>query len=390
MFCTSINLNLFLGRHEGVESGLWVYGRTFLKSLSRCPALMLDGGAALTCHYAGPDALDGDLLEIAACSEIPMTLRKHSSSLPSRRLGFVSDLLGGAIGKCDLLHGTANTMPLSGGKRRVLTLHDVYQAYPPVGCNSLYARMRAVWYRIQLRLLVRSVDLILTDHEKSRDQIEAYFHPGCPIEVVYPALDDGFINAALPECSNASKVFLSFASRDKRKNVERLMAAFARFNREMGSEYELCLVVNNDHTAHELKQKIAAYDQALRCDLKVKVSPKDLPLLYARSRGLLYPSLGEGFGYPIYEALSQGVPVLCSSELPVRQEYESFRAGLVHCDVLSEDFIYEGIKEMLRMPQQLGWRTELSKSVRRLFSGERSAARVVAWYKKLLERNSHE
>lgn len=373
---TRVKVSLFLGRHRGPESGLWVYGRGLVGALAATKER--SNYAQLKLVYAGPETLRTDLNSVLH-SDHSVIFKELPSTAAGRRFGFITDLLAWVFNGADLVHGTANTLPLRGGRRRVLTLHDLIQAYPPLGCRGFYQNVRALWYRLQLFLLVRSVDLILVDHEMVQDEIVRHFGSHTRIEVVYPGLDRAYTEAPLPTQVNESNELIAFATLDPRKNIDGALYAFQRL--AQNADFKLNVIVNDARIVPVIEEKISRLGLSSRCKIHLKISTAELLDLYRRARALIFPSFAEGFGYPVYEALSQGVPVVCAEQILIKRIQAKVAPAVFNCDPTDKDSIYLALSQVVRISQEARWREEIARSVRALLNVERCAEEVLRLYR---------
>ncbi len=107
------------------------------------------------------------------------------------------------------------------------------------------------------------------------------------------------------------KYFLSVGTLEPRKNLQRVITAYSGLPNEIRDEYQLWVVGGKGWRTQEINKTSGAR-------LLDFVSHDDLPSLYQRAVLFVYPSLYEGFGLPILEAMAAGVPVITSnvSSLP--------------------------------------------------------------------------
>jgi glycosyltransferase involved in cell wall biosynthesis len=106
--------------------------------------------------------------------------------------------------------------------------------------------------------------------------------------------------------------FFSLGRLNRRKNLERLLIAYERFRTRRAPEVPLVIAGKPDHGTRDLRRRArrsAAGEGVIFAGL---VPEADLPYFYAGSAGFVYPSLFEGFGLPVIEAMACGAPVICS------------------------------------------------------------------------------
>lgn len=146
------------------------------------------------------------------------------------------------------------------------------------------------------------------------------------IEVVYPAagaemqqLADVDLPARLaPWGLTAGGYVLAVGSLEPRKNLQRLIAAHGDLDEELRRAYPLILVGGGGWRNEHLRQQLAQRQGDETLKLLGRVDSQDLVALYNGARAFAYPSLVEGFGLPVVEAMACGTPVLTSdtSSLP--------------------------------------------------------------------------
>jgi glycosyltransferase involved in cell wall biosynthesis len=220
----------------------------------------------------------------------------------------------------DLVHSLASTAPLRGRFRRVVTVHDlIYARFP-----SAHSGVREKGMRVLVPQAARRSDRVIADSQSTRaDLIELLDIPAERIDVVPLGLGSVRRETPLSESETrarfdlgARRVVLSLSAKRPHKNLLALIDALAR----MTSEQRPLLVLPGYPTAHETELRERARSLGLERDVRFPawVSAEELEGLWALARVFVFPSLYEGFGLPVLEAMARGVPVACSdaSSLP--------------------------------------------------------------------------
>ncbi len=188
--------------------------------------------------------------------------------------------------------------------------------------------------------------------------------PSEKIMLVYPA--DSRLNqyASVPVTGLKKPFFLTVGITNRRKNLANLLNGFALFNQKYHG-YQLA-VTGNAEWIEEVCQKLSIPNVV---NLGF-VSEGELRFLYENTLGLIYPSLDEGFGIPLLDALQFNCPVVCS-DIPVFREVMEDCA--IYFDPLSSESISSGLDASLAHPKSVTIRRILDK-----FSWEKSAEKFVA------------
>jgi glycosyltransferase involved in cell wall biosynthesis len=207
----------------------------------------------------------------------------------------------------DLLHSLGYVAPLRLQCPSVVTVHDVH--------HLAHGRLRD-WHRRLLlgrivRRSVRGAAAVIGDSLFMRDAIAAaYDRPAGDIDVVplapNPALDGGAPqpDGGAPVPATGDPYLLAFGGVTPNKNLDGLLRAFARARQRHGVRQNLVVV---GHLPPSLRIGDSAGVVATGY-----LNEARLAGVLAKADALVFPSLYEGFGLPILEAMAAGVPVLCS------------------------------------------------------------------------------
>lgn len=223
------------------------------------------------------------------------------------------------IGGVDIFYSPDFLLPPTFAKRKLVTVHDlsyvrVPECFPAPLLNYLNQAVPPS---------VARADLILADAASTqRDLVEVYRVPPDKIKVLYSGVDPRF----RPEVSEDSRLrvreltrgkpyLLSVSTIQPRKNYARLVEAFSKIQ---NPDLQLIICGARGWMYEQVFETINRLGLNARVILPDFVSDDDLPALYAGATLFVYPSLYEGFGLPVAEAMACGAPVVSSnaSSLP--------------------------------------------------------------------------
>jgi glycosyltransferase involved in cell wall biosynthesis len=201
---------------------------------------------------------------------------------------------------CDVVHSMGSTAPLWGRFRRVTTIHDLHYKLVP----EAHFGVRGLGMRVLVPGAARRSHRIIVDATITREDLRSHLHVD-PAKVDVVPLG---VEVAAPIERRAERMVLCVGAKRPHKNAVAVVEALA------GTD--LRLVVTGYRTSYDdvLRERAAALGVALELPEWVE----NLDDLYSRAGIVVVPSLYEGFGLPVLEAMARGVPVVSSdrSSLP--------------------------------------------------------------------------
>ncbi len=287
-----------------------------------------------------------DLTENAPPRYPQSTLGK---SIPSlwRSYGISQDI---QQDKIDVYHGLSNELPLGIGKtgaKSVVTVHDlIFLRFP-----ELYKPVDRFLYRKKLEYCVENADHIIATSEQTRnDLLDFVAADQYKISVVYQPCNPIFKNR--PEEGDKEKIrqtynlpssyLLYVGTIEKRKNLLSIIRALHEEN------IQIPLVVVGKETAYAKKVHQYIEEKGVKNILFLKNVPNQhLPVLYHMAKIFIYPSEFEGFGIPVLEAVTSGVPVIAGKGSCLE---ETGGVGSRYIDPEDIESIGDTIRELLDNP----------------------------------------
>jgi glycosyltransferase involved in cell wall biosynthesis len=221
--------------------------------------------------------------------------------------------LAGRLG-VDIVHSLANTAPAWGPFRRVVTIHDLHYRLVP----EAHLGVRGAGMGVLVPLAARRAHrVIVPSHTTARDVSCLLRLPAAKTDVVpqgvgRPASGQALTEDEVRRFLNAGvrPIVLCVCAKRPHKNLERLICAMARIR---AADRPL-LVLPGYPTPYEevLRRRVAELSLSAQVRLLGWVEEPLLEGLYAAAACFVFPSLYEGFGLPVLEAMARGVPVACS------------------------------------------------------------------------------
>lgn len=313
------------------------------------------------------------------CARLPalMLLGGPLIALAATRLGL------------DLVHDPVGVSPFTLGRwagrfKRVTHVHDVIalrfpEAYPPLN-NFLHRHF--------VPATLPNVDAVVVDSDHGRADVTSLLSvPPGKVSVVPLGIDPRFRPQPREMASEVARKYgvdgpfiLSVGSQQARKNLPRLLDAFRVVRRTL-TTHRLVIAGPTQWSYVGARLATAALELGDSVTFVGNVRDADLPALYTAADAFAFPSLYEGFGLPVLEAMACGTPVVTSnsSSLP-----EIAGGAAILVDPLDSRTIAEGLRQALNAHRAAQLRQSGLERARH-FSWDRTAREMLAVYQRTLD-----
>ncbi len=254
--------------------------------------------------------------------------------------------------KPDVLFVPSHVLPYFAPKRSVITVHDVAFMH----MRKAYSRFQFRYLKRETKKSVKKASTIIVPSKATKRDLKHFFKCADEkIKVIYHGHDFKTINYPAEFEKDFFKrlgikkrdhIFLFIGRLEYKKNIYRLMKAFDEFNENFPG-YKLILAGSRGHGFNKILKKTLKTELFKNVLMPGYITDKEKHVLLKYCDAFVFPSLYEGFGFPVLEAYSYGKPVLTShaASLP-----EIAGDGAVFVDPHIIDSIKKGLVKIATNP----------------------------------------
>jgi glycosyltransferase involved in cell wall biosynthesis len=271
----------------------------------------------------------------------------------------------------ELFHALNQRVDRRPARKVVSTFHDLFVITEEYSSAEFRARFTA-----QARRAAQNSDLIIAVSQFTAGQVvELLGFDGSRIRIVPHGV---YRPPSFLERRKREKIILFVGALQARKNVARLVEAFE----SAPSDWRLILAgASTGYGSEAILERI----RASRCQQRIQIigyiSPAELQTLYSRASIFAFPSLDEGFGIPVLEAMSQGVPVIISNR-PSLKEIAGDAALMV--DPYRTEELESALERLIGDPDLREEYAGRGRRCAELYSWERTVRETYRVYRELL------
>ena len=375
--------------HIGINAQLLSYGQNYRNGgVSRYIRYLLTqlakqpGEHTYTVFVNGQDIIE----QLAQHPQITYISAPWPESRPAARVAWEQLTLPTLIRQkhIDVLHSPVNVLPerLSRNCSTIVTLHDLaFLRFPTV-----LTRAKRIYHRTFTIRSLRRATLIITVSDSTRN--DAHELVGIPLErmrTVYTCIDERFSNVFTEEKTQLFKeqhnlaegFILYLGTLEPRKNIDTLIDAYARLRQTYGIQKKLVLAGGKGWLYDTIFEKVKQLGLETEVIFPGFVADSDQALWYQAASAFAYPSLYEGFGIPVAEALACGTPVVTSnvSSLPEAGANLALCVDPYDVQALTEALYKTLSDEVLRKKCQM-----LAPTIAQQFSAQAMVEKTIAAY----------
>ncbi|MEN1786007.1 MAG: glycosyltransferase family 1 protein [Bacteroidota bacterium] len=283
----------------------------------------------------------------------------------------------------DAFHGLSGEIPIQFKKRsipKIVTIHDlIFLSHP-----HYYNVWDRIIYRLKFKYAVKTADRVIAISEHTKSDIIKYFKiDPHKISVVYQGCNAAFKKeySANEKATVRQKYelpenyIINVGTLQERKNVLPLLKAIR------GSQYHLVLVGEAKKYASKLYAYVKKYQMDSQVTFLRKVPVRELAILYQNATVFCYPSICEGFGIPIIEALYSKIPVIVTQGgcFP-----EAAGPNSIYIDPNDPLDIRNQLNRVFEHPEEYQSLVEQGYTYAQRFSDEEVAKHLLEVYKKMI------
>lgn len=267
--------------------------------------------------------------------------------------------------KPDVLFVPSHVLPYFGPKRQIITVHDVAFMH----LRSSYSWFQYWYLKRETKRAVQKASTIIVPSEATKKDLKHFF--GCKdskIKVIYHGIDTKIVKLDLKVEEEVlekmhlkrSDNFMLFIGRlEAKKNIVRLVKAFLKF-REKNTNWKLILAGNRGDGFNKILKEAMKIDALKHVLMPGYITDNEKHVLLKHCNAFVFPSLYEGFGFPILEAYAYGKPVVTSDTASIP---EVAGEGCIYVNPNTIESIKEGMERLVLggVPDLNAQRAQLEK-----------------------------
>jgi len=205
--------------------------------------------------------------------------------------------------------------------KRVTIIHDL----TPIIFPNFHIKKSTIIHKLLLGKIIKNADIIITPSENTKQDILNLYKTSTKIEVIPEGVNPPNLEVTTPQETGLPQIkspyILYLGTIEPRKNLDTLVDAFLELKKEYNLPHSLVLAGEIGWKITALLERIKKHEKEII--LTGYVTEEQKESLYKNTNMFIYPSLYEGFGLPPLEAMSYGIPVICSTGGSLKEIFEN-------------------------------------------------------------------
>lgn len=277
----------------------------------------------------------------------------------------------------DIAFETAHIGPFCIPKntKKAVMIHDL----TPILFPELHIKRSAIIHKIFIKNILKNADLIITASQNTKKDILKYSRTKAEIAVIPLGINNHKKFKALKPIEN-KPYLLYFGTIEPRKNLKALIEAFEELKNKHKIPHKLILAGEIGWKAKKILQKIRKNKDIT---LTGYLSEEEKSVLYKNADIFIYPSIYEGFGLPPLEAMSHGIPVICSNNSSLKEIFS--KNALLFTTKNPEELKKQILKLLKNKPLYKNLST-FGKIFAKNFTWEKTAEKTLKAFEKIFSK----
>lgn len=270
----------------------------------------------------------------------------------------------------DIYHGLSNELPLIKSTKMVVTIHDlIFKSHP-----HFYKGIDRTIYNLKIKNAIKKADHIVCTSAQTLEHLRKEYKVTKQTSVIYQ--HSSWKEPSIGEPIITDKYYIYVSSFEQRKNHRVLIEAFNLIKNK--TDKKLLLVGRLKESFNEVKDLVQKNGLTEKVILKTEAKLNEIQNYLKYASGFIYPSLIEGFGIPLIEAMHFSLPI-AASNIPVFNEIGG--DSIQYFDPLSSKEMSESILKL----EELNFNKEKQNYVEKLqnFSIKKHSDQLIKLYKSL-------
>jgi glycosyltransferase involved in cell wall biosynthesis len=218
----------------------------------------------------------------------------------------------------DVWHSPTTNLPPSYDEPSIVTVRDlsIYK-FPKLFSSSQFLNVKI----IMPNALKRAKKIIAISQSIKQDLIKIFKTPANKIEVIYNGINKELFyslpKSEIEKIKNQYKIkenfILFLGTLEPRKNIETLIEAYELFQKNSTTKYQLVIAGKDGWNAQKIHKQTSRSPYKNEIIFTGYIGPENLNALFSEAKVFVFPSLYEGFGTPVIEAMAKKIPVITSN-----------------------------------------------------------------------------